>query len=156
MKLVQTPHKIADTKKAAKNMAKSLTAFPKQATVVGLYGDLGSGKTTFMQFLGEALGIKEKILSPTFVIEKIYKINHPKFDHLIHIDAYRLESPSEMKHLGWAEILKNPRNLICVEWADKIESLLPENRISIRFSHSDKETRLIESNPAAILAEITE
>lgn len=114
------------------------------ATVVGLYGDLGAGKTTFMQFLGGALGMKEKILSPTFVIQKIYKIDHEKFDHLIHIDAYRLDSPKELENLGWAEILENPKNIICIEWADKVENILPEKTLRLRFTHHDRESRIIE------------
>ena len=147
-----TPIKVSETKKLAEALVEKLTSdqdfqLNKQATVVGLFGDLGSGKTTFMQFFGEALGIKEKILSPTFVIEKIYKIDHPKiaekFDHLVHIDAYRLDDPNEILVLGWPEILKNSRNLIAIEWADKIAELLPEDHIHIQFSHHDDESRVI-------------
>lgn len=145
------PLNISDTQNMAENLLKMVKEGmggvkknpSDQALVIGLYGDLGSGKTTFMQFFGASLGIKEKILSPTFVIEKIYKIEHPDFDHLIHIDAYRLESPEEMSHLGWAEILNNPRNIICVEWADRIESILPTNTVKIQFSHHGEESRLI-------------
>src|SRR6185295_9613936 len=84
-----------------------------KATIVGLYGDLGSGKTCFMQGVGATLGISENIVSPTFVIEKIYKLEHDSFSHLIHIDAYRLEKAEELLHLGWQEIIDNPANLIC-------------------------------------------
>lgn len=153
------PLEISDTKKTAQNLLKQIEEETKtqtnlgsrskiyrqnrQATVVGLYGDLGSGKTTFMQFFGEALGVKEKILSPTFVIEKIYKIAHPDFDHLIHIDAYRLENAGEMRNLGWENIVKNPRNLIAVEWADRIAGLLPDDHIRVNFFHHDERSRLI-------------
>ncbi len=154
------PLKISETQKMAQNLVKNLSliseAESKQhATVIGLFGDLGSGKTTFMQFFGEALGIHEKILSPTFVIEKIYKISGPDsgseivpeisshFDHLVHIDACRLDDPNEIIVLGWTEILKNPRNLIAVEWADKIAELLPEDHIHIEFKHHDDESRVI-------------
>ncbi len=124
-----------------------------RATVVGLYGDLGSGKTTFMQFFGQALGIKEKILSPTFVIEKIYKIggvnvdgseSQKKFEHLIHIDAYRLESENELVTLGWQEIISNPKNLICVEWADKIPGIIPKDHVRLKFAHREEGSRMIE------------
>ena len=151
---------ISGTKKLAENLLRqtvgrtnfglrqSLNLGPRpssrgHALGIGLYGDLGSGKTTFMQFFGEALGVKEKILSPTFVIEKIYKIAHPNFDHLIHIDAYRLENADEMRNLGWANIIKNPRNLIAVEWADRIAELLPNNHICVNFSHHNEESRII-------------
>ena len=70
------------------------------ATTVGLKGNLGSGKTTFSQFVAEELGIDEQITSPTFVIQKRYKIqNSDKFDTLIHIDAYRLSFGEELKVL---------------------------------------------------------
>lgn len=115
-----------------------------RAAIVGLYGDLGSGKTTFTQILGEVFGVKEKILSPTFVIEKIYKIHNNRFEHLIHIDAYRIEDPNELKVLGWETIASNPKNLICVEWADKISNLLPEDHIRVRFSHAGEHMRIVE------------
>jgi len=105
------------------------------AQVVGLYGDLGAGKTTFMQFFGATLGVREKILSPTFVIEKIYPISKKDFDRLIHIDAYRIDDPTEMLTLGWNEIIQDPRNIICVEWADKIDNLFPEHFVRVEMSH---------------------
>ena len=80
---------------------------PKEATVVGLYGNLGAGKTTFTQEVARLMGIKEKVISPTFIIERIYKINKKSpFERLIHIDAYRLENPKELKAIGFQEILK--------------------------------------------------
>lgn len=147
------PLNIAETKKLAESLLEQVAGSAglarEGALVVGLYGDLGAGKTTFMQFFGASLGITEKILSPTFVIEKIYKIDAAaaksstakNFDHLIHIDAYRLESPNEMRALGWDEIVKDPRNIICVEWADKIAELLPADMVRLEFSHHDEESR---------------
>lgn len=145
-----------ETKKMAESLLEQVAAAPHaRALVIGLYGDLGAGKTTFMQFFGASLGITEKILSPTFVIEKIYKIDAAlaenatensaakKFDHLIHIDAYRIENPAEMRALGWDEIVKNPRNIICVEWADKITELLPADMVRLEFSHHDEQSRHI-------------
>lgn len=103
------------------------------AVIVGLYGDLGSGKTTFTQFFGELLGVREKIASPTFVLEKIYKIADL---HLVHIDAYRLESEKEMENLGWKEIVQNPQNIILIEWPERIAGLMPKNHIQVRFEHA--------------------
>lgn len=140
-----SPLKVAEIKDLAERLVEDVkNSSNTHATVVGLYGDLGAGKTTFMQFFGQALGVKDTILSPTFVIEKIYKIDQDKFDHLIHIDAYRLDSPKELETLGWAGILENPRNIICVEWADKIENLLPEKTFRLRFSHHDEDSRVVE------------
>lgn len=142
------PLTLADTKNVALHMAKTALSQGQSSTrtgalVVGLFGDLGAGKTTFMQFFGEGLGVKEKMLSPTFVIEKIYKLDHRQFDHLIHIDAYRIEDPKEILNLGWDEIVKNPRNIICIEWADKIGPLLPRDHVGLYFEHHDNSTRRI-------------
>lgn len=104
------------------------------ALVIGLYGELGSGKTVFAQGAAESLGVTEKVNSPTFVIEKIYKILHPHFTHLIHIDAYRLESEEELSALGWKDILSNERNIILIEWADRAEKLLPAAVRRIKFN----------------------
>lgn len=133
---------LEDTKRAAAILLEKLAMSMNSrsgATVVGLYGDLGAGKTAFAQFFGELLGIREKIASPTFVLEKIYKIENTRgnfpFSHLIHIDAYRLESEKEMENLGWKEIVENPRNIILVEWPERIAGLMPENHIRIYFEH---------------------
>lgn len=140
----KAPLTISDTKKMAENLMSEIhRGDRKHALVIGLFGDLGSGKTTFMQFLGASLGIKDKILSPTFVIEKIYKIDHENFDHLIHIDAYRVDDEKELVTLGWSEISRNPRNIICIEWADKVLGLLPKDLVRLKFSHHDEESRLI-------------
>ncbi|MFC1730952.1 tRNA (adenosine(37)-N6)-threonylcarbamoyltransferase complex ATPase subunit type 1 TsaE [candidate division KSB1 bacterium] len=113
------------------------------ATVVGLYGDLGAGKTTFTKALAEVLGVKETVTSPTFVLEKIYTLKNQKFSHLIHIDAYRLESSDELKQLGWDTIISNPGNLIVIEWADKVGDLLPENTKKISLQVVGEEVRNI-------------
>jgi tRNA threonylcarbamoyladenosine biosynthesis protein TsaE len=114
-----------------------------EATVVGLYGDLGAGKTTFTQAVAEALGVKETVVSPTFVIEKIYKLAGQKFRHLIHIDAYRLRGGEELKGIGWDEIVRDPGNVIMIEWADRVEDILPKNIIKISFRYVDENRREI-------------
>jgi len=116
--------------------------FPKTATVVGLYGELGSGKTTFVRFLAENFGIKDAIRSPTFVIEKIYELSNQFYKHLIHIDAYRIENEEEMINLGWEEIVANPQNLICVEWPEKLAKIIPEH-IVVKFEHVRENERKI-------------
>lgn len=114
-----------------------------RATVVGLYGDLGSGKTSFTQGAADALGIEGAVQSPTFVIEKIYDAAHPHFKKFVHIDAYRLESPDELAKLGWEDISSRPGYLIFIEWAEKVEDILPDDRLAIRFEYVDEETRKI-------------
>ena len=108
---------------------------PKQsATVVGLFGDLGAGKTTFVKAVAKIMGVDETVTSPTFVIEKIYKLTDQKFDHLIHIDAYRIEKEDELLHLGWKEILENHKNIIFLEWPDRVPNILPDEMIKIHLT----------------------
>ena len=113
-----------------------------KAKVFGLYGDLGSGKTAFMQGAAKALGIQENVLSPTFVIQKSYSIPHSD-RRLVHIDAYRLEDAFELARLGFDEIIKDSRNLIFIEWAERVKSLLPNETKGIYFKFIDENTREI-------------
>jgi tRNA threonylcarbamoyladenosine biosynthesis protein TsaE len=125
-----------ETKQVAVDFAASLNVGIDQATIVCLSGELGAGKTTFMKYLAEYFGIKDTIQSPTFVIMKKYRIQNlvSGFEFLIHIDAYRLEDPSEMLKLGWQEMISDPKNLICIEWPEKIENIIPPH-IVVRFDH---------------------
>ncbi len=131
----------------------------KNATIVGLYGDLGSGKTTFMKYLAKEFGVGETIQSPTFVImkkyslkdvsknaqvqdEKLWNFLFSNFQTLIHIDAYRIEKDEEMLNLGWQEIISDPQNLIFIEWPEKIISIMPKH-IKIYFEHKNENERKI-------------
>lgn len=103
------------------------------AKVLALSGDLGAGKTTFMQALALAAGVSEMVTSPTFVIMKQYTL--PQSDQfLVHIDAYRIESPDEMRVLGLPELLKDPRAVVCIEWAERIAELLPSDVLTLTFA----------------------
>lgn len=136
---------LKETEKIAHDFVNKLQNSGPQnnATVVGLMGDLGSGKTTFTKAVASSLGIKNSITSPTFVIEKIYKIEIGKFKKLIHIDVYRLESSKELSVLNWNEIVNNPENLILIEWAEKVQDLLPKDSIKIEFEFIDENKRKI-------------
>jgi tRNA threonylcarbamoyladenosine biosynthesis protein TsaE len=116
----------------------------KNAMVLALEGELGGGKTTFVQGLAKALGVKEKITSPTFVILRHFNILTSKhFNNLYHIDCYRLDKPEDLVELGFDEILKNPENLVVIEWAEKVKSLIPKNAVWIRFEWVGEEERKI-------------
>ena len=106
-----------------------------KATVVGLQGELGSGKTAFAKALGKMMGIDEHIVSPTFVIMKSYDINWRGFRKLIHVDAYRIESESELLNLGWDELVENPQHLILIEWPERVEGILPKESRRIFCKH---------------------
>lgn len=112
------------------------------ATVVALQGELGSGKTYFVQNFGKVFGVEENMPSPTFVIMKSYNIDPAKtgqvwhgFKKLIHIDTYRLEQEQELINLGWEEIVKDSENIIFIEWPERIPGLIPPDAKRIYFKH---------------------
>ncbi len=108
---------------------------PEQcAAVLALSGDLGAGKTTFTQTLARLLGVTENITSPTFVIMKKYPVVDDCFRQLIHVDAYRLASPEELRVLGFGAELLDAGNLVVVEWAEKVGTLLPASAVKLDFT----------------------
>lgn len=113
------------------------------ATIIGLSGDLGAGKTTFTQAIARELGVAETVASPTFVIEKVYLL--PKdapFQRLIHIDAYRLSDGEDLRSLGWDEISTDPHNMIIVEWPEHVRDL-GSAFVAVSLGHVDEHTRTI-------------
>lgn len=109
---------------------KMASLLPKKA-ILALSGNLGAGKTTFVQGLAEGLGIDELIQSPTFVLLNVYP-------GLIHFDLYRLKQPSDFTSLGFDEYFET--EAICaIEWPERIEKLLPPNTIHIDFIHEKGE-----------------
>ncbi len=128
---MEISNSISDTSKIAKYILKNVDN--KNTVVLALIGDLGGGKTTFTKELAKHLGIKEVVLSPTFVIYNRYDIPGKEYESLYHFDCYRIQSSKELKELGFDEILKNKKNIIVIEWADIIKDILPENTIYIYF-----------------------
>ncbi len=90
----------------------------KEATIVGLSGHLGAGKTAFTKAVAAELGVAEEVTSPTFVIMKIYETTNARWPRLVHIDAYRLERREELEALRWEELVADRNNLILVEWPE--------------------------------------
>lgn len=134
---------LKDTEETAKSFLEKLSPTGNQATVVVLSGNLGSGKTTFVQSVGKLLGISTTMTSPTFVLIKTHNLQHPNFNSLTHIDAYRLKSAEELKKLGWAEISADPKNLIFIEWPENVAGVIPEKATKISFEFIDEKTRKI-------------
>jgi tRNA threonylcarbamoyladenosine biosynthesis protein TsaE len=136
---------IGQTHKIAKDLVEQIVRHRKSniANIIGLSGELGSGKTTFAQGFARALGVKERVISPTFVILKRFKIRGSRFKNLIHIDAYRINKPKEIIDLGWKEIINDPQNIILIEWAEKIKKILPQKHFFINFKHINKNKRWI-------------
>lgn len=117
----------------------------KNARIIALEGHLGSGKTTFIQGLAEGLGVRENVLSPTFLILKQFFLKSGKYKNLYHIDAYRLKNPEEIVELGFKDLINDPENIIVIEWADKIRKILPKNAIWIKFENLEGNKRKITS-----------
>jgi tRNA threonylcarbamoyladenosine biosynthesis protein TsaE len=133
-----------DIKKVATDILKvAQKKIKKNASVVAFYGDLGVGKTTITKELAKDLGVEDNVVSPTFVIMKIYKTKNKIFKNLIHIDAYRLKNGQELNHLGFKEILKNKENLVIIEWPNNVEDCLPTDTIKIILEHKNETTRSI-------------
>ncbi len=136
-----------ETKNLGSELAKRIFNFQfsisklRGALVFALAGDLGSGKTTFIQGFLRGLGIRKKTTSPTFIIMRRFKIENCKLkiENLHHVDAYRIKKPCELPALGLKEIFADSKNIVLIEWADNIKRILPENSTWIYFSHGAKE-----------------
>jgi tRNA threonylcarbamoyladenosine biosynthesis protein TsaE len=153
----------SETQKLGEDFAKNL----KERAVICLHGDLGSGKTTFTQGFAKGLEIKNKIISPTFIIIRTYVIpdlpvlseaegiRNPEDNKLdsrfrgndkrmfYHIDLYRIENEKDVEGLGILEIINDPENIVIIEWSEKIEHLLPSRRINVVFNYIDEDKRKI-------------
>ena len=152
-------HSANETKQIAEKLAKVVQktllqqiqgrmAHPK-SNIFALTGELGAGKTIFAQGFAKGLGIKEKIISPTFVLIRQHQIPNTQ-KVLFHIDLYRLENITDLKSLGLEEILSNPNNIVLIEWAEKIKDTLPENTTWVYFKTPNEQHREIIMNyPAA-------
>ncbi len=106
----------------------------KEAVIVALRGDLGAGKTTFVQALALSLGITDTVQSPTYVLMKTYPIAWRPFRTFVHIDAYRLDTPEEFRTLKPETFLSDPSALVCIEWPERVEGMLPSPDVVISLS----------------------
>jgi tRNA threonylcarbamoyladenosine biosynthesis protein TsaE len=134
-----------ETQKLGEKLAKEIKS-GKTAVVLGLQGDLGGGKTTFLQGFAKGLNIKEKILSPTFVILKHFKIKSSEFEDFYHVDCYRINQPEDILELGFKEIISNPKNILAIEWPERILKILPKTAVTIKFLFIDENKREITIN----------
>lgn len=150
-----------ETQKLGEELAKTL----RGGEILALHGDLGSGKTTFVQGIAKGLGIVRRIISPTFIIMRHYKTRLPVYSssersesrsykkdgssrqartiNFYHIDLYRIETRDDIKGLGIEEILKDPESIVAIEWPEKMGEMLPENHIDIYFEYLENDKRKI-------------
>lgn len=111
----------------------------QQDAIVTLAGDLGAGKTTFVQGLGKGLGVRATITSPTFVLINRYRTADGR--QLQHADCYRLaDAPLEMWDAGLSDLFLSD-DVVVVEWADRIPGLLPPDYLEITIDHGDGDRR---------------
>lgn len=147
------------TRRAGRVLAEEVlkTRPGRTARVIGLAGELGGGKTTFLQGFAKGLGIREKVLSPTFILIKKFQIRERRFQKpskksggripetktFFHIDCYRIQKPKEILDLGFKKITSDPKNIVAVEWADKIKKIMPQETVWLKFEFVDRKTRKI-------------
>lgn len=128
------------TEDLAKMLAKEILKHrntKKEALVFGLTGNLGAGKTTFIQAFAKGLGIRSRLTSPTFVLMK-------KYGNLYHLDCYRIKDFKDILALDFAEIVDEQKNIILIEWAEKIRKILPKTTVWIKFKILPHNKRKIE------------
>ena len=145
MKITKITNNSFETSLLGEEMAKKILKNKQneKAQILALEGDLGAGKTTFLQGFAKGLGIKEHILSPTFVIFKKFKIQNSLFNLFYHIDCYRLKDSKDLLSLGFEEFSSNPKNIIAIEWSEIIKDVLPKDKISIHFEFKNEKERII-------------
>ncbi len=130
-------HSYLETEEFAQNFAKEVNP----GDVIALYGELGSGKTTFTKGLAKGLGITDRVTSPTFVLMKDYDLPTRDNSKLHHLDLYRLSSSDEIKSLDINELVNQETNIFVIEWAEKANPDELKNAIKIRFNIIDENTR---------------
>ena len=119
-------------------LGEGLSRYLEQGDVLALVGELASGKTTFIQGMLKGLNYMKPVTSPTFTLINEYEAKYP----VIHIDCYREENLNRWIKVGFYDYL-NAKNIVIIEWADKIPSLLPDDYIKIKFSHKGQDKRKI-------------
>ena len=108
----------------------------KPGDVICLEGDLGVGKTTFVQGLAAALGVSGRVTSPTFCLVQEHKSAEGRL--LVHMDLYRLASEDDVLAIGWEDYLSRGA-VLAVEWPERAGGLVPQNAIHVSFSRLDDE-----------------
>jgi tRNA threonylcarbamoyladenosine biosynthesis protein TsaE len=116
------------------SLGQALGGLLQDGDVVSLSGDLGAGKTTFVQGAARALSVSEPVLSPTFTLVRTYAGRLP----VHHVDVYRLRAIQDVLDLGWDELLEGG-GVVLIEWGDAIDSLLPASRLEVQLTAPDGE-----------------
>ncbi len=141
---------LSKTKKVGRIIGEEILKKDKNV-FIALYGDLGSGKTSFLQGLAKGLGVSDNIVSPTFLICKKYKTK--KNNNFYHLDVYRI-TDKDLTVLNFKDIIDEEKGVVAVEWSENIEKSIPKKKIKIEFSFlSPKERRLIVEDNSGIITD---
>lgn len=124
---------VSNSEHETREFAEKFSAKLKGGEVLCLIGNLGAGKTAFTKGLAKGLNVKNIITSPTFVLLKPYTAKLNNIDKLVHIDAYRLDSGSELDYIGAEEYFNDKNCITVIEWADKVKDVWPKKAIQIKF-----------------------
>jgi len=131
---------ISRSPEQSRRIGMRLGAMLKEGDIVCLQGDLGAGKTTFVQGLAQGWGSLDPVTSPTFIIVNMYR--RADENQLFHLDTYRLESAPEATELGLDDMLAS--GPLVIEWAERIESILPKDRLWINLEYIAEEQRRLQ------------
>lgn len=134
-------HFVTTSPRETVEKARMLASRFRRGDVVALYGDLGAGKTQFVKGVGEAFGVSTAVTSPTFVLLNRYQGHDMEGEELLiyHLDLYRVRSVEEIYDIGYEELLSG--DCLClIEWAERMDALLPANRIDVRITAGHQES----------------
>ena len=139
MKNKLTLSSLEDTKKLGQELAKEILKRKGEAAfIVFLDGDLGTGKTTLVKEIIFALGVKEKVKSPTFTIIEPYELNN---ENIYHVDLFRIIDPTELEIIGLREYLNESNAIIFIEWPEKSYGYLKKFDLRISLKHLSENER---------------
>ncbi len=125
----------AETVKIAEKVAQRI----REGSVIALIGELGAGKTLFVQTIARTLGVESNVTSPTFNLMNVYEGICP----IVHFDLYRLQNEEDLDEIGFYEYVESEEGIVLIEWADRFPDALPENYILITFEKLNSTGRKI-------------
>lgn len=141
MKYSRVCNTLEDTKKLAQDFAGLI----ENGCFVNLYGEIGAGKTAFVKLVSEALGVTEKVTSPSFVILNEY---HSAKLPVYHFDLYRLENEGVKTIADELREYSEGKNITFVEWAEFSQNEIPFNHLKINVTYNDDDARIYEFEPS--------
>jgi len=143
---------LTNNSKQTFNLGKKFAGKLESGDIILLYGELGTGKTTFIQGVANGLGIKDRILSPTFLLHRIHPVIGHDFNRMNHIDLYRLENSTKISSIGIEDVFKEDGSVTFIEWAQRLKNFnsnknLPAGRQGYKIifkykKENDREVRI--------------